>query len=205
MSPSHTPTRLALRSAPLLAVASLLLAGGRTPAQPVIVGRILIGGPSDNGVDTGQAYYPGGNGFVPGYGTYPDPYYVNSPQIVINSWKWKGTHAVPPTPPPAVDPDAGVADSAAVLRVRVPADAEVWVSDSPTAQKGEMRRFITPPLDAGRNQGYEVRARWRQDGKPVERTEVVRVHPGDRLTVDFLPVPEQIPAPLDLPRKAGGS
>ena len=160
-------------------------------------------------MDTGQAYYPGSNGFVPGYGYYPDPYYVNSPQLAINFYKWKGTHAVPPpepVAPVAADPDAGVAAAAAVLRMRVPADAEVWVSDSPTVQKGELRRFITPPLEAGRtNQGYEIRARWRQDGKPLERTQVVRVHPGDRLTVDFLPTPERIPAPLDLPRKAGGS
>ncbi len=76
--------------------------------------------------------------------------------------------------------------SAAVLRVRVPADAKVWVSGAATTQRGELRRFITPPLEAGRNQGYELRARWTEGGKPVERTEAVRVHPGDRLTVDFL-------------------
>ena len=206
MPASSTARRLTLGAAPLLAFASLLAGGGRAAAQPVLIGRILIGGPSDNGVDTGQAYYPGGNGFVPGYGTYPDPYYVNSPQIVINSWKWRGPQAVvQPPSAPAADPDAGVTASAAVVRVRVPTDAEVWFSDDPTTQRGELRRFITPPLEAGRNQGYEVRARWRQDGKSVERTEVVRVHPGDRLTVDFLPAPEQIPAPRDLPGKAGGS
>lgn len=183
----------------LLAVAALSSAPAGARAEPVIVGRILIGGPSDNGVDTGQGYYPGGNGFVPGYGNYPDPYYVNSPQLAINFWKWRG-------PPPAaavVDPEAGVDAAAAVLRLRVPAGAEVWMSDSPTTQRGEWRRFVTPPLEAGRNQGYEVRARWTENGKPVERTEVVRVRPGDRLTVDFVGEAEELAPPRDLPKTAG--
>ena len=199
MQAPQAARRLAL-AAPLFAIVSFFLGSGRAAAQPVIVGRILIGGPSDNGVDTGQAYYPGSNGFVPGYGTYPDPYYVNSPQIVINSWKWRGPPAVAPAAPPTADLDAGVPAAAAVVRVRVYADAEVWFSDDPTKQRGELRRFITPPLETGRNQGYEVRARWMRDGKAVERTELVRVHPGDRLTVDFLPEAEPIPAPRDLPR-----
>ncbi len=160
-----------------------LPAADRCGAEPVLVGRILIGGPSDAEVDTGFGYYPSGHGFVNGYGYYPDYYYVNSPQIAINSYKWRGP---PPVVAPVVDPDAGVEASAAVLRVRVPADAKVWVSGAATTQRGELRRFITPPLEAGRNQGYELRARWTEGGKPVERTEAVRVHPGDRLTIDFL-------------------
>ena len=187
----------------LLPAALWLLAADRCGAEPVLVGRILIGGPSDNGVDTGFGYYPGGHGFVPGYGYYPDPYFVNSPQIAINFWKWKGPPPVLATPA-AIDPDAGVPASAAVLRVRVPADAEVWVSGDPTTQRGEQRRFITPPLEGGRNQGYELRARWTEGGKTVERTEDVRVHPGDRLTVDFLAAPEDAPERLGPPHKVDG-
>ena len=62
-----------------------LLTADRCGAEPVLVGRILIGGPSDAEVDTGFGYYPSGHGFVNGYGAYPDYYYVNSPQIAINS------------------------------------------------------------------------------------------------------------------------
>jgi uncharacterized protein (TIGR03000 family) len=185
---------------PILAFAAwLTVTGGRAAAQPFRFGRILIGGPSDNGVDTGWGNYPGGNGFVPGYGAYPDPYYVNSPQLAIDFWKWRGPRVAPPV---VVDPDAGAPESAAVLRVRVPADAEVWVSGSPTKQRGELRRFITPPLQPGRNEGYELRARWTEGGKPVERTETVRVHPGDRITVDFLTPPDE--EHLGPPQKADG-
>ena len=183
----------------LLPAALWLLTAGPCGAGPVLVGRILIGGPSDNGVDTGFGYYPGDHGFVPGYGTYPDPYFVNSPQIAINYWKWKGPPPVAAAPA-VIDPDAP--PTAAVLRVHVPAGAEVWVSGDATTQRGEVRRFITPPLEAGRNQGYELRARWTEGGKPVERTEDVRVHPGDRLTVDFLAPPE--PERLGPPRQVDG-
>jgi uncharacterized protein (TIGR03000 family) len=193
--------RLAARTIFLPAILCLL-AAGRCSAEPVLVGRILIGGPSDAEVDTGFGYYPSGHGFVNGYGTYPDYYYVNSPQIVINSWKWRGSPPVAAAP--VVDPDAGVPTAAAVLRVRVPTDAEVWVSGEATTQRGDMRRFITPPLEAGRNQGYTLRARWTEGGKAVERSEDVRVHPGDRLTVDFLAPPEDQPEHLGPPRQAVG-
>jgi uncharacterized protein (TIGR03000 family) len=179
--------RLTVRTFFLSAVL-LLLAAGRCGAEPVLVGRIIIGGASDAEVDTGFGYYPSGHGFVSGYGYYPDYYYVHSPQIVVDSWKWKGPPPVAAAP--VVDPDAGVPATAAVLRVRVPADAEVWIAGDPTTQRGELRRFITPPLEAGRNQGYALRARWMEGGKTIERTDDVRVHPGDRLTVDFLAAPQ---------------
>jgi uncharacterized protein (TIGR03000 family) len=193
---SLTARRLTAAIALLPAVV-LLLASGRASAEPFRFGRILIGGPSTNGVDTGFGYYPGDHGFVPGYGYYPDPYFVNAPQVSIDSWRWRGPRAVPPAP----DPDAGVPETAALLRLRVPADAEVWISGDPTTQRGELRRFVTPPLEAGKNQGYTIRARWTEDGKAVERTEVVRVHPGDRLTVDFLAPPNDGPTPLPPPQK----
>ncbi|HVS35606.1 MAG TPA: TIGR03000 domain-containing protein [Gemmataceae bacterium] len=174
----------------LLPAALCLLTTGRCAGQPVLAGRILIGGPSNAEVDTGFGYYPSGHGFVNGYGYYSDYYYVNSPQIAIDYYKWKGPPPVAVAP--VVDPGADVPATAAVLRVHVPADAEVWVSGDATTQRGEQRRFITPPLEAGRNQGYTLRARWMEGGKPVERTEDVRVHPGDRLTVDFLAPPPAI-------------
>ena len=95
MKTSHRTSPLFAPTVSLLATAMLLIASGRATAQPVIVGRILIGGPSDAEVDTGFGYYPSGHGFVNGYGYYPDYYYVNSPQIAINYYKWKGA---PPAP-----------------------------------------------------------------------------------------------------------
>jgi uncharacterized protein (TIGR03000 family) len=182
--------------------ALLLFWPDRVAGEPILVGRIIIGGPSNDEIDPGWGNYPSGHGFVNGYGFYPDYDYVTAPQIVINRWKWRGPP--PAALPPLAEPDIGVPATAALLRVRVPADAEVWISDEPTRQRGELRRFVTPPLEAGRNQGYTVRARWTEGGRPVERTEVVRVHPGDRLMVDFLSPPEDAPASLGVPRKLNG-
>ena len=195
-----TETSVRLTAGAAVGLTALLLFWpGRAAAQPAIIGRLIIGGPSNDEIDPGWGNYPSGHGFVSGYGSYPDPYFVNAPQIVINRWRQR---ALPPAAlPPVADPDAGVPATAALLRVHVPADAEVWISDEPTKQRGELRRFVTPPLEAGRNQGYAVRARWTEDGRPVERTEMVRVHPGDRITVDFLSPPEDAPASLGPPRR----
>jgi uncharacterized protein (TIGR03000 family) len=84
----------------------------------------------------------------------------------------------------------------------VPADAQLWVGDSPTDQGGAERLFVTPPLEGGRNLSYEIRARWKEQGRDVERTRTVPVFPGDRVTVDFLTPPgegESLPAPRKLP------
>jgi uncharacterized protein (TIGR03000 family) len=104
-------------------------------------------------------------------------------------------------PPPAVMP--GPVAAPAALRVRLPADAELWVGDSPTAQRGAERQFVTPPLDGGRNLTYEIRARWKEQGRDVERTRSVQVYPGDRVTVDFL-TPEAEGKELPAPRKLQG-
>ena len=48
------------------------------------------------------------------------------------------------------------------------------------------RLYLTPDLEQSGAYGYEIRARWKQDGKPIERTRKVIVHPGNRVTVDFL-------------------
>lgn len=77
-------------------------------------------------------------------------------------------------------------DTSVLLNVRVPADATVWMDDNPTQQTGTFRRFATPPLTPGQDYGYDIRARWVQNGQTVERTRHITVHAGDRRTIDFL-------------------
>jgi uncharacterized protein (TIGR03000 family) len=88
------------------------------------------------------------------------------------------THAQQPQRPPA--------QAKADIVVLVPADAEVFFDDGPTAQKGTERLFHTPPLQVGKQYHYTVRARWTQDGKKVEQTRKVAVRGGARVRVDFL-------------------
>jgi uncharacterized protein (TIGR03000 family) len=146
---------------------------------------------------------------APGYGYYP--YYSYNWPSLREALALKRAGLTPadlphgpgpwvPSPPVVLSGEATPA-APAVLHVLVPADAEVWVGASPTAQRGPERRFVSPPLEGGRNLSYEIRARWKEQGRDVERTRTVRVYPGDRLTVDFLTPEaggETLPAPRPL-------
>jgi uncharacterized protein (TIGR03000 family) len=75
--------------------------------------------------------------------------------------------------------------TAALISVIVPPEAEIWFDNYKTKQTGTERRFLTPSLDPNRNFFYEVHARWMENNRPVEKTEVVRFHAGEQPTVDF--------------------
>jgi uncharacterized protein (TIGR03000 family) len=75
--------------------------------------------------------------------------------------------------------------------VKVPADAEVWFGSGKTRQTGELREFVSPELEPGRDYTYEVKARWTENGKEVVRTRTFDVSAGAWLVVDFTrPAPE---------------
>lgn len=183
----------------LVALAALLLPAGAAHAQlmsawghPVVT----FGWTPYDAVSTGHGNYPGSNGFIPGYGYYPG----NMP----GHYPW---YDVPPEhraagPVPAAE--EAVPPGAAVLRVRVPADAEVLVEGRRTVQRGAVRTFVSPPLAEGHHFFYDLLALWVEDGREVARRRKVAVFPGDRLTVDFLgaaPAPAEEPAALGPPRK----
>jgi uncharacterized protein (TIGR03000 family) len=191
---------------PFLTLPQALLAPDDVTAQSYggLPPWLVIGTPrglSDR-VDTGQANYPGSNGFVPGYGYYPE-WNRNRwvPEDVLYGHPApdpRGYFAVGGAPAPASAP--GVPPAAALLRVRVPADAEIWFSGAKTTQRGDSRLFVTPEIGRGGNFLYEIRARWTEQGSHVERVKNVRVHEGDRVTVDFLeneadvlPPPRKVP------------
>src|SRR5947207_1887399 len=44
----------------------------------------------------------------------------------------------------------------ALIQLKVPADATVTFDGNPTQQTGEIRQFLTPPLEANKNFSYEV-------------------------------------------------
>jgi|GEM_PF-5309175 len=71
--------------------------------------------------------------------------------------------------------------------VMVPADAEVWFDGAKTTQAGPDREFISPPLRPGHSYSYDVRARWKDGGREVDRTRRVTFYAGDHLELDFMP------------------
>jgi uncharacterized protein (TIGR03000 family) len=167
----------------LASLTALAILPATATAWPVVGWRIVIGAPPDpyfrESLENGQTTP---RGFAEGYGYYP---YGHLPGLVITN------QPVPVfkddfLPLPGSFRYVAIPDSAALFRVRVSEDAEVWFGDVRTAQRGVDRLYVTPPLPAGRPATYEIRARWRQKGKEMDQIRRAVVYPGDRLTVDFL-------------------
>jgi uncharacterized protein (TIGR03000 family) len=82
-------------------------------------------------------------------------------------------------------------DRPAYLKVYIPAGARLLVEGTPTKQTGELRRFESPPLTAGRNYVYSLKAIWTANGKEVSKEQQARVQAGNETTVDFRPVQDK--------------
>jgi uncharacterized protein (TIGR03000 family) len=193
-----------------LLAASLVLGLAAVPTQAQMISKwgnpvISIGLTPYYANDLGQGNFPGGYGYTPGYGYYPGNNipgttypWLTGPNVPDYRFYPNGLPrpalAPPPPPVPEIDP------AAACLTVRVPDGADLRVSGVQTRQQGEMRKFVTPPLEGGRIFTYELQARWKDGGRDVARTREVNVRCGDRLTVDFL---ADDAAPLPPPRKVG--
>jgi uncharacterized protein (TIGR03000 family) len=66
-------------------------------------------------------------------------------------------------------------DDKARLHVALPTDAELWLNGERMQRTGAERDFITPQLQKGQTYAYQLKARWTQDGRPVEETIDVKV------------------------------
>jgi uncharacterized protein (TIGR03000 family) len=81
-------------------------------------------------------------------------------------------------------PQAGVQQG--WLDIRVPASAaQVLINDVPTNVQGLSRLFITPALDPQRENIYEIKAKWTQNGQQVEKSKEIKIQPGQRVVIDF--------------------
>jgi len=162
-----------------------------------------LGGYGYGGYPYGYGYGRGvnigiGTGYYGGYG-YSNYGYGYSP-----SYYSGGSYTYPSYAynPPTVDyqsfypPDSGYSqqtNNSATVRVMVPADAELWFDGSATQQRGPMREFQTPPLAPDRTFTYQIRARWTQNGQPMDQTRQVQVQANRMAVVDFnSPAPQQV-------------
>jgi uncharacterized protein (TIGR03000 family) len=141
------------------------------------------------GFGLGYPYYSGYGyyGYNPSYygGYYTSPYYSSTYYVTPSYY----TSAPVYTPSYVESSSPMVTDATtapATVEVRVPANAEVWFGDHKTRQTGSDRMFTSPPLPRDREYTYQIRARWMENGQPVERTRDVRVTGGEDRTVDFL-------------------
>jgi uncharacterized protein (TIGR03000 family) len=95
-----------------------------------------------------------------------------------------------------------VANNKALIRVRLPAGAELWIGGEKIVSGDTVREFATPELNPERVYCYPVRARWVEDGFTVEKSLQVRTMAGTRVTVNLVqPAAARPPRPAAPPSR----
>jgi uncharacterized protein (TIGR03000 family) len=117
---------------------------------------------------------------------YPDAAYSSPPPSTYQS-------LYPPSTDTLESAPAQQTGTRAHITVRVPPSAEVWFEGHKTDATGNVREFTSPPLTPGRQFTYTVRARWDDNGRPVEQSRQVDVSAGSHADVSF-PVARPGPA-----------
>jgi len=202
---SHRLAPFVILFAPALAQAwplgyPLYTAGGgpRDPFPPSYYGYNLDDQhPGYYGGGNYNEYYKFGRGW--GFANFPDslPYFPLPKPCV----RW-GSVPPPGYVDPTILPSLPVPITARVT-VHVPAGAEVFIEGIKSKQTGDVRQFVSPPLAPDQVYVYGVRARWEENGAPVEQLQEVPVRAGAQAELIF-PVPparETLPAPKPSPSR----
>jgi uncharacterized protein (TIGR03000 family) len=101
----------------------------------------------------------------------------------------KGRASTSPTrsssQPESPDPPLPLVGKIASLSVKVPANATVFVNDSPTLNKGTDREYISRNLQTGKHYNYTVRVEFFRNGRSVLEKKSVQLTAGQSATLDF--------------------
>jgi uncharacterized protein (TIGR03000 family) len=146
--------------------------------------------------DYGWPYYNNyTDWYQPNYYYYNTPgYYGNAPQDYYGQPSYTTAPSYPTAPNSVNDSGNGAGtavpqpsnSNGAVFMVRVPdANAQVWFQDYKTRETGTVREFESSNLQPGKTYMYHIRARWTQNGQPLEATRDVPVQAGQTVAVDF--------------------
>ena len=90
----------------------------------------------------------------------------------------------PKAEPAKSEPPTAPADRATIT-VKLPPNATLYVDDRKSPSKEPVRQFATPPLPAGKEFAYMIKAEVVRDGQPETLTQKVPFRAGERITVDF--------------------
>jgi uncharacterized protein (TIGR03000 family) len=140
----------------------------------------------------GRAYGRMGGGYYGamsnegGYGSswYGTPTYYDGP-MYYRTTTYQGGYAYGrPVEGAGYYEASGIAAPATIV-LRLPADAKLTIDGSATKSTDSLRTFVSPPLQAGKDYQYALRAEVMRDGKKVERTRDVSVRAGQTSEVNF--------------------
>lgn len=134
--------------------------------------------------DMGDYGWTGPNGFdgyAPDYYSAPatnyflTQIYAGTPGAADDSTNDSGTSYQQPADP-----------NCAALTVFVPdPNAQIWFENYLTQKRGTVRAFQSSDLQPGGTYVYHIRARWMQNGQPVEQARDVPVQAGQSVSVNF--------------------
>jgi uncharacterized protein (TIGR03000 family) len=82
----------------------------------------------------------------------------------------------------------GLPNERATITVRLPAGATLYVDERKSSSTEAVRSFSTPPLPAGKEFAYLMKAEVLRDGRPEALIQKVPFRAGERITVDFTTV-----------------
>lgn len=190
----------------LVVALALAVVGVLITAQPSQAQRWRGGGWDGGGVYYGRGWDGGYYGrswdgmyrtgyYYPSYSSYyyPSTYYYTT---YDNTGYMTPGYMNEPTYPVATEDDVQN-PNAIFVRLNVPQDARVWFDNYETQQGGTDRLFCSPPVQAGKDFVYHIKAQWMENGKAVVRAKDVTVHAGDTVNVDMMTaaVSNEEPAP----------
>jgi uncharacterized protein (TIGR03000 family) len=91
----------------------------------------------------------------------------------------------PAAPDSTYHPTSAPLRNSALLSVKVPADAKVFVNDHPTPSTGADREYISRNLKSGAHYNYAVRVEFIRNGQAVSEIKTVQVTAGQSASLDF--------------------
>jgi uncharacterized protein (TIGR03000 family) len=132
----------------------------------------------------GGMSYPSGTTWQSGYYdpsmAYPGGVIIDSGQPVRS-----GDGERVPTPKPDKPEEGAAAPAPATILVSLPAEAKLMIDDQPTTSASDQRRFVTPPLPAGKEFHYTLTATLDRDGQAVKASQEVTVRAGQESRVSL--------------------
>lgn len=96
-----------------------------------------------------------------------------------------GLIAANPNPAPVTTPAPAVVMGRATIKVTLPPGAILYVDDQKNLSADSIRQFSTPPLPAGKEYVYVMKAELIRNGRAESVTQKVPFHAGERVEVDF--------------------
>jgi uncharacterized protein (TIGR03000 family) len=125
------------------------------------------------GSNYGGSYYdtPVYNYSSPSYVQAPNTAYYNSAQSAAPSMT-QSFYSGPPA-------------NAADINIILPANGTISFGSFQASQPAGAHVYETPSLTGDDTYGYDVQAKWTEDGKEVSRTKHVRFRAGQQVAVDF--------------------